>query len=136
MDVDRRIHVEPPTQQVLEPVRDTLRFEFLDHMANGRRGMNNHAKRGDYWNGSANHLGKTLRRQEAVRGHERERLVPAAEHIRGVCGRRVVTRRLGNPRQECGLICIRRCQTAERPAEVVLRGGGNPCWPLPMYMLA
>ena len=43
VDVDRRIHVEPPTQQVLEPVRDTLRFEFLDHMANGRRGMNNHA---------------------------------------------------------------------------------------------
>ena len=45
VDVDRRIHVEPPTQQVLEPVRDTLRFEFLDHMANGRRGMNNHAGR-------------------------------------------------------------------------------------------
>src|SRR5256885_8428986 len=76
-DIDRRIDVEASLQQVFESACDAPRAELLDDVADNRgRGGTNAAMRGHPRQGPADRLDEGFARQESVRCHERQRLVP------------------------------------------------------------
>ncbi len=128
--IHRRVNLDTSLEQVLLAEIDILALEFVKDIVNDRGCPDQFVLflvPDDRHNRALDGMPGPVRRNETMRHHQRQNLIPAIEDSPGLprVGR-VVTGRLYSACQQRGLVRIFRSEGGETPAKIVLRAHRNP----------